>query len=289
MNGPLFSANYNGLQAQVTRNAGTNASLGLVYTYSHAFNYADNGAGTGSSGPAFSYPGYYKMNRAQANQDQKHNLQIWGIYSPAFRLRPEVGQQHSLLSEIVGGWQITGQYSYFGGLPFSVTANSNTLNAPGSTLYAQLVAPYKLCAATTGPSAARSFRRQGVVQIRPRLPTRLSRRSAQQIPPSPRRFSPTPTATSSAGLARESSTRICLRASAYTVRANSRFGVEVFNLFNHPYLNLNNPGTTVPTTANVNAGNYGTFGIDHFLRSAVLPDAGGTFDAVQRKVQLLIC
>ena len=82
MNGPIFSANYNGLQGQVTRNAGKNASLGLVYTYSHAFNYADNGAGTGSSGPAFAYPGYYKMNRAQANQDQKHNLQIWGICKP---------------------------------------------------------------------------------------------------------------------------------------------------------------------------------------------------------------
>jgi hypothetical protein len=48
MNGPIFSANYNGLQSQVTHNAGTNATLGLVYTYSHAFNYADNGAGTGS-------------------------------------------------------------------------------------------------------------------------------------------------------------------------------------------------------------------------------------------------
>jgi len=40
-----------------------------------------------------------------------------------------------------------------------------------------------------------------------------------------------------------------------------KLGVEVFNLFNHPYLNLNNPGTTVPSTANVNAGNYGTFGL----------------------------
>ena len=121
---------------------GTNASLGLVYTYSHAFNYADNGAGTGSSGPPFAYPGYYKMNRAQANQDQKHNVQIWGIYKPPFGY----GQKWAntgVLSQILGGWQVTGQYSYFGGLPFSVTANSNTLNAPGNTLYAQLVAPYQ--------------------------------------------------------------------------------------------------------------------------------------------------
>jgi hypothetical protein len=37
--------------------------------------------------------------------------------------------------------------------------------------------------------------------------------------------------------------------------------IETFNLFNHPYLNLNSPNATVPSTANVNAGNYGTFGL----------------------------
>ena len=66
-----------------------------------------------------------------------------------------------------------------------------------------------------------------------------------------------------------------------------KVGVEVFNLFNHPYLNLNNPGTTVPSTANVNARQLRYVRFDHLLRTAVLPDAGGTFDAVQRKVQLL--
>ena len=40
-----------------------------------------------------------------------------------------------------------------------------------------------------------------------------------------------------------------------------KVGVEVFNLLNHPYLNLNNPSATVPTTANINAANYGTFGM----------------------------
>ncbi len=164
MNGPIFSANYNGLQSQVTRNAGKNASIGLVYTYSHAFNYADNGAGTGSTGPSFNYPGYYKMNRAQASQDQKHNVQIWGISTLPFGY----GQKwlnHGLIAEIVGGWQVTGQYSYFGGLPFSVTANSNTLNAPGSTLYAQLVAPYQVeHGHNRDLRQHRSFRRQAMVQ-----------------------------------------------------------------------------------------------------------------------------
>ena len=50
MNMPLLSSGYNGLQTQLTRNAGKNTSVGVVYTYSHAIDYEDNGAGSGSGG-----------------------------------------------------------------------------------------------------------------------------------------------------------------------------------------------------------------------------------------------
>ncbi len=53
MNEPVFSANYNALQTQLTHNVGRNYQYGLVYTWSHAFDNADNGAGSGSSGPAY--------------------------------------------------------------------------------------------------------------------------------------------------------------------------------------------------------------------------------------------
>ena len=259
MNGPIFSANYNALQAQLTHNAGKNASLGLVYTYSHAFNYADNGAGTGSSGPPFAYPGYYKMNRASANQDQKHNLQIWGISTLPFGY----GQKwlnHGLISEIVGGWQVTGQYSYFGGLPFSVTANSNTLNAPGSTLYAQLVAPYQL-----EKGHNRTFGNTAVSGGKPWFnPASF----ANPVEPA---FSTANTTIASPVFANTHRNEFrgpgtgVVNANIFKgikVYRESEFklGAEVFNLFNHAYLNLNNPAATVPSTANVNAGNYGTFG-----------------------------
>jgi hypothetical protein len=260
MNGPLFSANYNGLQGQVTHNAGTNATIGMVYTYSHAFNYTDNGAGTGSGGPAFNYPAYYKMNRAQASQDQKHNVQIYGIYKPPFGY----GQKWAntgVVSEIVGGWQITGQYSYYGGLPFSVSANSNNINSPGNTLYGQLVAPYKLLKGhnrTFGNSAVSG----GKGWFDP----------ASFANPTEPAFSSANTANASPVFANTHRNQFrgpgtgVVNGSLYKgfrVYRESEFklGLEVFNLFNHPYLNLNNPGTTVPSTANVNAGSYGTFGL----------------------------
>jgi len=143
VNEPIFSANYNALQAQLTRNAGKNASLGVVYTYAHAFDYEDNGAGTGAGGTTFNYPAYYKMNRASASYDVKHNVQIWGLYSLPFGHGQKWVNQ-GLFSEIIGGFELNGQYSYFGGQPFSVVASGNTLNAPGTgTTYAQLIEPYQ--------------------------------------------------------------------------------------------------------------------------------------------------
>jgi len=142
MNGPIFSANYNALQTQLTRNAGKNFSLGVVYTYGHAFDYVDNGAGTGTSGTAFNYPAYYKMNRASSSFDVKHNVQVWNIYSLPFG-HGQRWANHGPLDVIVGGFQLNGQYSYLGGQPFSVNAASNTLNTPGSPLYAQLIAPFQ--------------------------------------------------------------------------------------------------------------------------------------------------
>jgi hypothetical protein len=207
------------------------------------------------------------MNRAQANQDQKHNVQIWGIYKPPFGYGQKWLNSNNVLSEIVGGWQMTGQYSYFGGVPFSVTANSNTLNAPGSTLYAQLVAPYQ-----TLHGHNRTFGNTAVSGGKPWF------NPASFANPTEPAFSAANTAIASPVFAnthrnefRGPGTGVVNMSlfKGFKVYRESEFkaGVEVFNLFNHPYLNLNNPGAgsaaqnTVPTTANVNAGNYGVFGL----------------------------
>jgi hypothetical protein len=141
MNAPTFSANYNGLQTQLTRLAGRSAQFGLVYTWSKAMDDEDNGAGSGSAGTAFSYPAYFYMNRSLAVYDRKNNLQFWGIYYLPFG----PGQRWAtsgVPGAILGGFQLNGQLSHISGVPFSVSPTSNTLNSPGNTLYAQLVKPY---------------------------------------------------------------------------------------------------------------------------------------------------
>ena len=73
--------------------------------------------------------------------DQTHNLELWGIYNLPF------GRGHGWASNgvgnaVLGGWQLNGQFSHISGTPFTVSANSNTANAEGEPLYANLVAPY---------------------------------------------------------------------------------------------------------------------------------------------------
>jgi hypothetical protein len=138
---PLFSAEYNGLQSQLTYNGGRYAQFGLVYTYSKAMDFEDNGAGSGSGGLAWNYPAYYERNRARAGFDQTHNLEYWGIYNLPFG-RGHMWANNGVGDAILGGWQLNGQFSHISGTPFTVSANSNTANAEGEPLYANLVAPY---------------------------------------------------------------------------------------------------------------------------------------------------
>ncbi len=141
MNAPAFSANYNGLQAQLTRLAGRSSQFGLVYTYSKAMDDEDNGAGSGSAGTAFSYPAYFRMNRAAASYDHTNNLQFWGIYTLPFGAGQKWANQ-GVASWIFGGFQLNGQLSHISGGPFSVNPTSSSINSPGNTLYAELVKPY---------------------------------------------------------------------------------------------------------------------------------------------------
>jgi hypothetical protein len=141
MAAPSQSSTYNGLQSQLTRNAGRLAQFGIVYTWSHAFDFEDNGAGSGSEGVKFSYPAYFRLNRASAGYDRTNNFQFWGIYHLPFG-SGQAFANHGVASALLGGFQVNGQLSHVSGAPFSVGAQSNNINTPGATLYADLVKPY---------------------------------------------------------------------------------------------------------------------------------------------------
>jgi hypothetical protein len=262
--GPIFSSMYSAMQSQLSRNVGPKGSFGVVYTWSHAIDYSDNGAGTGGGSTTFNYPAYYYLNKGSAGFDRKHNLQVWAMYNLPFGHGQKYLNQ-GVVSQIVGGFVLNGQFSHTSGGPFSVSSNSNVVGsfAPGfNSTWAELVAPYK-----QEGGHNRKFGDKAVSGGKPWF--------------DPASFATVTEPTYTATMSQASITAPVLpntgrnqfrgpgqsvfNASAFRsihVYRESDFQIrfEAFNLFNHPQLN-NPSNTTVPTASNIAAGNYGTFGL----------------------------
>ena len=281
VSGPVFSSMYDALQAQLTHNAGRNTSFGVVYTWSHAFAYVENGAGSGASGTTFNYPAYYYLNKATANYDRTNNLQIWGIYHLPFGYGQAIANQ-GVLAQIIGGFQLNGQFSHFSGAPFSVSGNSNALGnlAPGfGATYAELVAPY-VQVGGHNRTFGNSLISQGKPWFNPASfasvvePTyTASQTPAQIVPP----VLPNTSRNNFRGPGQSVFNASIFR--AFHIYGESEFQIrfEAFNIFNHPQ--LNNPSTlTVPSAANIAAGNFGTFGLITSFGNTRTVQFGGRFN-----------
>ena len=278
--GPIFSSMYSALQSQLTQSFGENGMIGGIFTWSHAIDYADNGAGTGGGGTTFNYPAYYYLNKASSGFDRRKNLQIYAMYKLPFGHGQKFANQ-GVLSEIVGGFVLNGQFSHVSGAPFSVSSNSNTLGsfAPGfGATYAQLVQPYRQLG-----GHIRAFGQTNISGGRPWFdpsrfasvtePTYTASMTASQIPalvlPNTGRNEFTGPGTTVFNTSVFRSIRL-YRESEFQIRA------EAFNVFNHPQ--LNNPNTTVPSAANVLTGNYGTFGLITSFGNTRQLQFGGRFN-----------
>ncbi len=256
MNLPIFSSGYNGLQTQLTRNAGKNSSLGVVYTYSHAIDFEDNGAGSGSGGLTFNYPSMYRFNRGSAGFDEHHNLQVWGVYSLPFG-PGQMWLNHGLAGALIGGWRLSGQFSHFSGFPFSVNANSNTIGgfAPGfGATYAQLTGSYKQLGGHA--QKASSPVSGGKPWFDPTVFSSPTESAAAPVIPNTGR-------NQFRGPGNTQTNASLVKSFQIWREAAFQFRFEAFNVFNHPWLNA--PNTTVGSgtfgyITNFNAFNVAAFG-----------------------------
>ena len=132
---PFNTATYDGFQAQVNRRLNPAAQIGLTYTFSKSMGYADNS----DSGLTFNSVSQWARNRALSSFDRTHNLQIYGVYELPFG----AGKRWATSgpgSWFLGGWQLNGIVSQISGTPFTITSAGTSLNAPGNTQTADLVA-----------------------------------------------------------------------------------------------------------------------------------------------------
>src|SRR5215470_6241358 len=130
---PFNSANYNGLQTQVTRRV-KGTLIGVSYTLSRSINYADDQ----DSGLTWNWVPMLQRNRAVAGFDRTHNFQFYGNMPLPFG-RGQKYLQSGVGSVLAGGWQLNWILSRTSGTPFTVGTAGTSLNSPGNTQTADQV------------------------------------------------------------------------------------------------------------------------------------------------------
>jgi hypothetical protein len=145
---PLGFSLYNSFQAQVDRRISRGLFVKVSYTFSKAIDNVDNGLGS----LMFYDPANFARNRALASFDRTHNLRAaWVAELPFGAGKPWA--QTGVARKVLGGWQVNGIFSAYSGTPFTVSASSSSLNAPGESQTADQINPVVAKLGGIGPSS----------------------------------------------------------------------------------------------------------------------------------------
>ena len=137
---PGYDANYHSLQLTVNRQFSRGLFVKGAYTFGKAINFAD-AATAGAGSLSFHTPDQARRNRAPANFDRTHILQLSAVYELPFGPGKRWASRNGALSAVVRDWQINTLFASYTGAPFSVTASGASLNAPGNTQTGDQVKP----------------------------------------------------------------------------------------------------------------------------------------------------
>jgi hypothetical protein len=134
---PFGTTQYNSLQASLSRRFSQGLQVEANYTWSKVIGYNVNS----DSGPNFvSALPYFEMNRTLLNYDRPHMFHINQIWDLPFG-KGKRWATSGAAAAILGGWQVNQLWSFYSGVPFSVTASGTSLDMPGATQRADLVKP----------------------------------------------------------------------------------------------------------------------------------------------------
>jgi len=132
-----FSSNYQSLQTKLNRRFSNGLLSTTAFTYAKGLGYQSGDDG----GLTF----WLDQRRNYARNDYDRTLN----YEQSFTYELPFGPgkrwlQNGVVSNILGGWKMSGIISVVSGLPFTVTANGGTINTPGQQQTANLTGQYKV-------------------------------------------------------------------------------------------------------------------------------------------------
>ncbi len=97
---------YNGLAAQLQKRMAHGITGSIAYTYSHAIDEGQGGAGTpnifASGGPQTYAPGDYRNEKGNSTLDLRHRAVISAVWSPVFTKNTDVWSRY-----LVNSWQLS--------------------------------------------------------------------------------------------------------------------------------------------------------------------------------------
>src|SRR5262249_29470311 len=94
----------------------------------------------------------FTRNRALAGFDRSHNFRLAWVADLPFG-KGRRWAQSGIGSKALGGWQVNGIFSAYSGTPFTVSASSASLNAPGESQTADQINPNVAKPGGIGPNA----------------------------------------------------------------------------------------------------------------------------------------
>ncbi|MEK7408179.1 MAG: TonB-dependent receptor [Acidobacteriota bacterium] len=133
--------NYHSLQASMNRGFAGGLFVKGSYTWSKAINLTDEDGWAGMR--YFNWEPVIRRNRTAAGYDRRQMFTmafVWDI--PAGKgKRFNIGSK--VLDAIAGGWTLSSVFYAYTGTPFSVSGTGASLNAPGNSQTADLIAPVR--------------------------------------------------------------------------------------------------------------------------------------------------
>lgn len=131
---PMANQRYDAMQTTFSKRSG-NMTLTTSYTWSKSIGI---NAGNSDSGLRFYVPSQFSANKSVADFDRKHSF----VLGSAYQLPFGKGQRMAATgvgAAILGGWSVNPLLQLYSGLPFIVTADGSSLNAPQNTQVADQV------------------------------------------------------------------------------------------------------------------------------------------------------
>jgi hypothetical protein len=132
--GAYGTATFDALEATATHSLSHNFQVNASYTFGKALSFA---------GPGIAIPSLYRMNYGNTAGVQRENAGIALILTSPFG-KNQSWATGGVPAQILGNWKLETVTSLRTGSPFTVTGSNTTLNASGSTQFANCNQPKKM-------------------------------------------------------------------------------------------------------------------------------------------------